>query len=216
MEQSKIGGVAHHRAIIAVDIEKSTFRTDPIKAELREKSYELFEMALRSAGIYSRHRDRLVDRGDGFLALVHPVRQAPKSILLGNVLPAFGRLLADHNASLPGIDHARQFRVRAVIHAGEVRYDSHGCFGEALDVAFRLLDDARIKKALLATSDPLVLVTSGDIYDSVVRHSYDQIGHQRFLPLGCVRVAGRPHQGWIQVSEKKPHLIDITRSRKSA
>ncbi|MGH3558002.1 MAG: hypothetical protein ACRDTK_11035, partial [Mycobacterium sp.] len=66
-------------------------------------------------------------------------------------------------------------RVRVVLHAGEVHYDANGCFGEALDVAFRLLDAARVKQALRETPDPLVLVVSGDIYSSVVRHGYDGI-----------------------------------------
>lgn len=39
-------------------------------------------MALRAAGIARRHRDRFTDRGDGILALIHPVDQAPKAILL--------------------------------------------------------------------------------------------------------------------------------------
>jgi hypothetical protein len=62
MEQPQAAELAHHRAIIALDIEQSTSRTDPVKAELRDKIYELFEEALRSAGIYPRHRDRFTDR----------------------------------------------------------------------------------------------------------------------------------------------------------
>jgi len=218
MEQSQIVGPAHHRTIIAVDIEQSTRRTDPVKAELRDKSYELFEEALRSAGICPRHRDRLVDRGDGFLALIHPVRQAPKAVLLERVIPTFGRLVVDYNASLPRFARARQLRARVVIHAGEVRYDSHGCFGEALDIAFRLLDDPRVKNALQATADALVLVVSGDIHSSVVRHSHEPIGQHSFQPIGCVRVAGNRHPGWIQVSGEtaQNHLIDLTRYRNPA
>lgn len=34
---------------------------------------------------------------------------------------------------------------------------------EALDIAFRLLDAAHVKKALQAAADPLILVISGDI-----------------------------------------------------
>jgi hypothetical protein len=60
-----------------------------------------------------------------------------------------------------------------VIHAGEVHYDANGCFGEALDVAFRLLDASQVKTALRQTVDPLILVISADIYGSTVRHGYD-------------------------------------------
>ena len=69
----------------------------------------------------------------------------------------------------------RQLRLRAVVHAGEVNYDANGCFGEALDIAFRLLDAAHVKKALQAAADPLILVISGDIYRAIVRHGYDGI-----------------------------------------
>jgi len=48
-------------------------------------------------------------------------------------------------------------------------------FGEALDIAFRLLDSPRAKKALRMTIDPLALVISGDIYRSVVRQGYQGI-----------------------------------------
>jgi hypothetical protein len=58
------------RVIVALDIEGSTGRSDPVKAELRTMIYELFDAALRSAGISARHRDRFADRGDGLLALI--------------------------------------------------------------------------------------------------------------------------------------------------
>jgi hypothetical protein len=218
MEQSQVAGPAQHRTIIALDIERSTRRTDPVKAELRNKVYELFEMALLSTGIYQRHRDRFVDRGDGLLALIYPVKQAPKAILLNRAIPAFSRLLGDYNASLLRTGVSYRLRVRIVLHAGEVRYDSHGCFGEALDIAFRLLDDARVKRALRATADPLILVISGDIYRSVVRHEYDGLDQPPFQSFGCIQVAGNRHPGWIQVSEPATahRLIDIAGYRKRA
>jgi hypothetical protein len=190
----------HYRAIVALDIERSTSRPNPIKGELRNKTYELFEVALRTAGIGSRHRDRFVDRGDGILALIHPVNQAPKALLLNRVVPFFSRLLTEYNASLPRHSLAqRQLRIRVVMHAGEVHYDANGCFGEALDIAFRLLDAAHVKKALRAARDPLILVISGDIYRTVVRHRYDGIDQRTFHPLVRVHVAGNRYPGWIHI-----------------
>jgi class 3 adenylate cyclase len=137
-------GLPRHRTIVALDIERSTSRPDPVKAELRSKLYELFDVALRAAGIARRHRDRFTDRGDGILALIHPVDQAPKAILRKTAVPALYQLLTDYDASLPGASRPqRQLRVRVVMHAGEVHYDANGCFGEALDIAFRLLDAAQ-------------------------------------------------------------------------
>ena len=195
-------GLPYYRAIVALDIERSTSRPNPIKGELRNKTYELFEAALRMAGIDRRHHDRFIDRGDGILTLIHPVDQVPKAILLNRAVPLLGRLLADYNASLPRHSlQQRQLRMRVVIHAGEVHYDANGCFGEALDVAFRLLDAARVKRAFREMADPLILVVSEDIYSSVVRHGYDGIDHESFHQMVRVQVAGRRYPGWIRLPE---------------
>jgi hypothetical protein len=178
-------------------------RPNPIKGELRNKVYELFEVALRNSGIDTCHRDRFIDRGDGILALIHPVDQIPKALLLNRVVPFLNQLLAEYNASLPRHrEPQRQLRIRVVMHAGEIHYDANGCFGEALDVAFRLLDAARVKKALREMADPLILVISGDIYTSVVRHGYDGIDYQAFHPLVCVQVAGKRYPGWIRIPQR--------------
>jgi hypothetical protein len=218
MEKPPAAAPAHHRAIVALDIEQSTSRIDAVKAELRGTLYELFETALRSAGIGSRHRDRFIDRGDGILALIRPVSQAPKTILLSHAIPALSWLLTDHNASLPRVSRAqRQLRVRVVVHAGEVHYDAHGCFGEALDIAFRLLDDIHVKKALRTATSPLTLVVSEDIYRSVVGHGYDGIDRQAFQPLVRVQVAGNRHAGWVTVPPAPHHnLVDLNHYRQSA
>jgi hypothetical protein len=39
-------GLPRHRAVVALDIERSTSRPDPVKAELRSKLYEVFDAAL--------------------------------------------------------------------------------------------------------------------------------------------------------------------------
>jgi hypothetical protein len=196
-------GLPHHRVIVAVDIERSTNRPDPVKAELRAKIYELFDAALCSAGIRRRYRDRFIDRGDGVLALIHPVDQVPKALVLTQVVPAFNRLLADYNASLPRAERTqRQLRVRVVVHAGEVHYDANGCFGEALDVAFRLLDAGQVKRMLVEASGSLILVVSGSIHGAVVRHGYDGIDRNSFHKLVRVKIADNPHMGWIHIPEE--------------
>jgi len=202
MGPSQSPGLPLYRAIVALDIESSTTRPNAVKGELRSKAYELFDMALCTAGIGRRYRDRFIDRGDGILALIHPVDQAPKALLLNRAVPLLGRLLAEYNASLPRHSQPqRQLRLRVVVHAGDVHYDANGCYGEALDVAFRLLDAARVKKALRETADPLVLVISEDIHNSVVRHGYDGIDRQSFQRLVRVGVAGRRYPGWVRCPE---------------
>jgi hypothetical protein len=186
--RNRPAGPARRRAIVGLDIEQSTSRPDPVKAEFRIMLYELFEAALRSADI-GPGRDPFMDRGDGLLALMDPAEQIP---LLSRAIPVFGRLLAGYNASLPP---QRRLRVRVVVHAGEVRDDDNGWFGEALDIACRLLDAPAAKLALKAAPGPLLLVVSDDTYTSVVGHG--QAGGEAFRRLFTVQVAGREHPGWI-------------------
>ncbi len=185
-----------HRNILAIDVEGSTRRTDPVKREIRDALYESFERALNTAGLTDQCRDPLIDRGDGVLALVHPVDQAPR-ILLDAVIGGLGTLVAEHNVRRP----AQRFRLRAVLHAGEVQYDERGCFGETLDVAFRLLDAGTLKRALRMTHGPMVLVASDDIYRGVIRHSYDGIDPDAFEGMVRVHVAGWRHRGWVHAVE---------------
>jgi hypothetical protein len=208
-----------HRAIVAVDIEQSTSRPDPVKGELRRILYELFDQALRSAGIHRRHRDGFTDRGDGILALIRPVDQASKPVLLNRAVPALSQLLTDYNASLPRAARShRQLRVRAVVHAGEVHYDRNGCFGEALDIAFRLLDAPGVKKALRAAADPLILVTSEDIYRTIVRHGYDGIDQDAFRSLIRIHVAGHRYPGWVHTPRQTTqlHVAELASYKQSA
>ncbi len=206
MESPRATCLPCHRVIVALDIERSTNRPDPVKAVLRSKVYELFEAALLSAGVGPCHRDQFVDRGDGVLALIHPVDQVPRPLLLTRVIPHLSRLLTEYNSSLPHLSRAhRQLRVRVVVHAGEVSYDPNGCFGEALDVAFRLLDAARVKRTLRMAAHPLILVVSGDIYRSVVRHGYDGIDQGDFRPLVRVQIAGHRYPGWVHVPGAASH-----------
>jgi hypothetical protein len=184
-------GPPRQRAIVGLDIEQSTSRPDPVKAELRTMLYELFEAALRSADIGPDHRDPFMDRGDGLLALIDP---ADLVLLLSHVVPVFGQLLAGYNATL---SPQRQLRVRAVVHAGQVRDDDNGSFGTALDIACRLLDAPEAKAALTTAPGPLLLVVSGDIYRSVVSHGPGGTGRESFRHLVTVQVVGREHPGWI-------------------
>jgi HD domain len=187
--RNRPAGAPRRRAIVGLDIEQSTSRPDPVKAELRVMLYELFEAALRSADIGPDRRGSFMDRGDGLLVLVDPAEQAR---LLSQVVPVFGQLLAGYNAGLPP---RRQFRVRVVVHAGEVRDDDNGCFGEALDIACRLLDAPEAKMALKAQPGPLLLVVSDELYGSVA--CLDGLGRDVFQHRLTVRVAGREHPGWV-------------------
>ncbi len=101
-----------------------------------------------------------------------------ESSLVSRIAPKFARLLAGYNA---GAGPQHRLRVRMVVHAGEVHYDGHGCFGVALDTAFRLLEAPAGKRALARAKGPLLLVVSDDVGDGPGRGrvSVDVGGHRR-------------------------------------
>jgi class 3 adenylate cyclase len=188
-----------YRSILAVDIEGSTKRTNPVKEELREEVYRLVVEALYVAGIASHHYDPFTDRGDGVLVLLRPADELPKPLLLSRLIPILASLLAAHNSGISPSDQPRMLRLRAVIHAGEVHYDENGPFGEDLDVAFRLLEAPRFKTHLKNATVPLALVASDYIYQTIIRHGYDGIAECEFLPLVSVTVGFRRRKGWVQL-----------------
>jgi hypothetical protein len=104
------------------------------------------------------------------------------------------------------------------VHAGEVHYDASGCFGEALDIAFRLLDAAHVKKTLQKAPGPLILVIAGDIHHAVVRHGYDGIDQRAFHPLVRVHVAGHRYPGWIHIpgQHAQHQVTELARYRQPA
>lgn len=184
-----------HRSIIAVDLEGSTLRTNPVKGELRRVIYELLVQSLESVAITGNRLERLVDRGDGVLVLIRPHDDVPKTILLDRLMPLLASLLAEHNAR--AAHPALRLRLRAVVHAGEVHDDGWGFYGEAIDVAIRLLDSRSVKRTLKLTAGPLVLVVSDEIHSAIVSHGY--VPADDYLPLVRVRVGGRCQRGWVHV-----------------
>jgi hypothetical protein len=184
-----------HRSIVAVDLESSTSRTNPVKAELRRVLYDLLGRALEAAGIAGKHLDQFMDLGDGVVVLIRPNDDLPKPVLLGRLIPSLATLLIEYNASVT--QPMLTVRLRAVVHAGEVHEDDNGFFGEDLDVAFRLLNSRPLKKALIKTTAPLVVVVSDEIFCGVVRHGYIDDGP--YEPLVRVRVSSRQRRGWVHV-----------------
>lgn len=181
-----------HRTIFAVDIEGSTTRNNSAKAVLRDYMYQMVEASLRASGITEDHRAPLVDRGDGILTLIRPADDVPKTLVLTRVLPTLRDLLAEHERIRP----EQRLRLRAVVHAGEVHTDIRGHFGEALDVAFRLLDAPEVKQGFKRSASPLYLVVSDLIYDTIVRQGYPGIDEAEFSEVVDVVVGKKRYHGW--------------------
>jgi hypothetical protein len=187
-----------YRSIVALDLERSTQRTNPVKRALRDRMYCLLAETLRGAGIEAHNLDRLTDRGDGVLALIRPADEVPKTVLLDAFVPQLIALLAEHNATMVDSPHL-QMRLRVVVHAGDIHDDGKGFFGEELDVAFRLLDAPQVKRALSLSPAPLVLVISDEIFRAIVWHGYGAINAGAYARRVRVKVADRHRQGWIHL-----------------
>jgi hypothetical protein len=196
-----------HRTIVAVDIEASTTRTDTVKAGLRTTMYDVLQRALDASGLTEAHRDSVRDRGDGALVLIRPADQVPKTLLLNTFLPTLHDLLAESGAAEPN-----QLRLRAVVHAGEVHYDRQGCFGEAVDLAARLLDSPTLKMLLRNASGRLMYVISDHFYRSIVRHGYNRLDEGPFSPLVHVRMGGNEHIGWVPMTTAPVDVVAAARS----
>lgn len=191
-----------HRSILVIDIEGSTAagRTNPVRQELRSQVYRMLGAAMDYAGIDVRWCDPFEDRGDGVLVLMRPVDELPKTLLLSRLVPKLAHLLVEYNGGLPTAERPRLgLRLRVAVHAGEVHRDGKGCFGEAVDLACRLLDAPKLKHCLRESPAPLVLVVSEDIYWGIVRHGYDAICPTTYHPDLRVSVGGRRRQGYVHV-----------------
>ncbi|UJW30567.1 hypothetical protein L3Q67_36035 [Saccharothrix sp. AJ9571] len=187
------------RTMIVVDIEGSTRRNNSATAVLRNDLYELFETALLECEITDNLRDPFTDRGDGLMAFVHAVDQAPKTLMLNKFIPVLQRLLGEHAARQP----EREFRIRAAMHAGDVHFDLRGPFGEDVTLTTRLVDAPELKAALRKTSALLVLAVSEQFHHSVVRQGYDGIDEERFEQSIELDIGGRPARGWVQLPEPR-------------
>ncbi|WP_410621900.1 hypothetical protein [Amycolatopsis sp. cmx-8-4] len=189
--------IPRHRAIVAVDIEGSTSRTNSVRALLRNVLFQLLEEAFTTGGVDRRHREPFVDRGDGALCLVRPVDQVPKTLLLTTVVPALADLLEKHAQNLPDL----AFRLRVSVHAGEVHRDSRGPYGEDVDIACRLVDAPELKRRLRETAEPLALAVSQEIHRAVVRHGYPGIDRGAFVQAVQIKLGEERLRGWLYTPE---------------
>ena len=208
-DPTRLGSV--HRLIVAMDIERSTQRTNPVKAELRHVLYSLLDQALQAAGIGPKHLEPLTDRGDGVLILIRPHDDVPKTLLLDRLVPQLTNLLSAHNNGISPAMEPRILRLRVVVHAGEVHHDGKGFFGDDLEVAFRLLDSRALKTALSKTpTSPLAVMVSNEVHAGIFRHSELD---ETYKLAAQVRVGNRSRRGWINTPIPSPPSRAVTPAR---
>ena len=168
-----------HLCMVIIRIELSMSRTESaIRSRLGQEGISLG--VARSCGqackaATAQRRDRFADRGDGLLALFDP---ADEPLLLSFALPAFSRLLAGCNASLP-------IRVIAIAGSGSAPSCTAGTFMTTTTDASAKpsippsgCSTPSLKEALKMAHGAMLLVVSGDIHD---------------LPFVLLQWHSRPH-----------------------
>lgn len=157
-----------HRTIVVVDVEGFTDRrrTSRHQVAVRDGLYRTVGEAFQQAGLRWDPAAR-EDRGDGMFVLIPP--EVPKSLLV-ELLPLLVSALNAHNRAHPAQE---QIRLRMGLHAGEVAYDAHGVTGDAVNLAFRLVDAAPLRAALAASPGVLAVIVSSWFFDEVIRHLPD-------------------------------------------
>ena len=158
---------AVHRAIVCVDVEGfgDRRRTNPDQVVARDGLYCALSRAFARSGMYWEdcyHEDR----GDGALILIPS--DVPKSLLVTDVPRELAAALSEHNQAH---DPQERIRLRLAVHAGEIHHDAHGVAGTAINVAFRLLEAAPLKRALAGSSGVLAVIASRWFFEEVIRHT---------------------------------------------
>jgi hypothetical protein len=163
--------------MFAVDITAFSSRDDSAQLQLRERMYRIVREAGSAAGlpwVQCYHEDR----GDGLFLLAPSCLGA--QVLVDPFLSHFLASLRRCN-ELAG-DPAR-LRMRAAVHAGYVRLDTHGAAGHSLIHLFRLLDSPQLKNALHHSEAELALLASDYLYTEVIRHDRGLIDPHSFQPI---------------------------------
>lgn len=158
---------AVHRTVLVVDVEHfgAHNRTNPHRIAVRDSLYHALENSLARINIrFADCHHEVV--GDAVLVLI-PADVA-KSVLIERLPLTLATTLREHNDTH---EEGEWIRVRMVIHAGEIHYDTYGVVGVAVNYAHRLINSATLKDALAASSGTLALITSDWFFSEVVRHS---------------------------------------------
>jgi hypothetical protein len=159
-----------HYAILVVDIKEfSRFTDRAAQIAARKGVYTALEAAFNRSEI-PWEKCIHEDRGDGVLVLIpSDFSKTP----LAEPLPfELARALGEHNHALPA---AERIQLRVAVHAGEVAEDSYGYTGNAINLAFRLVNSAPLRGVLDKSSGVLALAVSPLFYEDVVQSHADAL-----------------------------------------
>ncbi|MFE5564648.1 hypothetical protein ACFQ68_06620 [Amycolatopsis japonica] len=152
------------RTIVVVDVVGFTApdRNRLDRLAVHQGMYEVLKIAFAESGIdfdSCAHEDR----GDGVLILLPP---GTTKSLVADLLP--DRL----GVALRRYNHTRtpqaQMRLRVSLNAGEVIGDDNGWVGDAVDIAFRILDAQPVKEAFAESDRMIAFISSERFFTDVI------------------------------------------------
>jgi WD40 repeat protein len=171
VDGSRSDGTSGHsiyRTFLAADIESygRLERSDTVRVRLRRHLTDwcigLFDRAGVDPGSWV-----LQDTGDGWLLSIDP--NVSRSLLLDAVPRGLHERLLAYNQDSPNTE---RLRVRLAMHAGDVLSDPDPFVGEATIHVCGLLDSEVLRDCLRATTQPLAVMVSEEIYQGVVRRAH--------------------------------------------
>lgn len=167
-----------HRTIMFVDVADFTNPGRDVADLLavQQGVYDVLRTAFNEAGIDydSCHTE---DRGDGALVLIPA--DVPKSLLAQYLPDCLVSALWRHNATAAA---SSQFKLRIGIHAGDIRRNTHGWVGQAVNIAARILEADQVKAALARSDGVLAFVASDYFYSEVIAPD-PGVGPDRYRPI---------------------------------
>lgn len=182
-----------YRALLACDIAGSAGRGEQRLQEIRSVLRSALYGALGMSDLDARDF-AYVDTGDGCLLVAPPA--LPKAGLLFPLLPELGSRIREHNRQAGA---GTRLRVRAALHAGDIRLDPDGTVSGTPFVALaRLLDSAPLRAAALAgtSGTPLAAILSHHFYEDAVGHGYEGLEADAFTAAD-VQVKEYAARAWL-------------------
>jgi hypothetical protein len=189
-----VANLPTHRSIVVVDVVSFTRpdRDNVDQLAIRAALYDTLRDAFEDSGIPWRQTVR-EDRGDGVLIFVSA--EVSKVLLLGPMPARLAELLEHGNV---GRTPRQRFRLRVVVHAGEVHHDAHGYAGYDVNLAFRLVDARPLREAMELSAAAVGLIVSEGVHDGVLRHGYGGLDAAAFEQVR-VQEKSADVPGWIQL-----------------
>jgi class 3 adenylate cyclase len=152
-------------------------RNDGDRRKIRNTVYAFLEEACENSNVSwpDCHRE---DRGDGALIIVPP--STPTRSVVDPLLARLAAALEQYNRQATP---ATRIQLRVALHVGPVVSEPQGVSGEAIILASRIIEAARLKKELARTGARLGVIVSPFVYESVIKHSPGNVDPNQYRQL---------------------------------